>query len=196
MVAAACLTATVVLIILIIAAPALSARTPAQEKGADAIVGCWRYTGGPLVRVNGDGTMALGQMTGKWRLADAAKRAYMWNWPEIQDNAVLSEDEKTLIETSAWFTLTATRLSGGSGIVGMWQWPGGALILTVRPDGTFSAGPITGRWQAGNLGERTYTLIWPPPIHTGVLAADGQKFSGADQYGNQFAAVKEACGDD
>jgi hypothetical protein len=196
MVAAACLTATVVLIILIIAAPALSARTPAQEKGADAIVGCWRYTGGPLVRVNRDGTMALGQMTGKWRLADAAKRAYVWNWPEIQDNAVLSEDEKTLIETSAWFTLTATRLSGGSGIVGMWQWPGGALILTVRPDGTFSAGPITGRWQAGNLGERTYTLIWPPPIHTGVLAADGQKFGGADQYGNQFAAGQEACGDD
>jgi hypothetical protein len=193
MVAAACLTATVVLII---AAPALSARTPAQEKGADAIVGCWRYTGGPLVRVNRDGTMALGQMTGTWRLADAAKRAYVWNWPEIQDNAVLSEDEKTLIETSAWFTLTATRLSGGSGIVGMWQWPGGALILTVRPDGSFSAGPITGRWQAGNLGERTYTLIWPPPIHTGVLAADGQKFGGADQYGNQFAAGQEACGDD
>jgi hypothetical protein len=135
-------------------------------------------------------------MTGKWRLADAAKRAYVLNWPEIQDNAALSEDEKTLLETSPWFTLTATRMSGGSGIVGMWQWPGGGITLSIRPDGTFSAGPISGRWQKGNLGERTYLLIWPPPIHTGVLAEDGQKFSGADQYGNQFAAGKEACGDD
>ena len=93
------------------------------------------------------------------------------NWPEIQDNAVLSADEKTLTETSAWFTLNATRMSGGSGIVGMWQWPGGALILTIRPDGAFSAGPINGRWQAANLGERTYLLYgrprrtpacWPP----------------------------------
>ena len=70
-----------------------------------------------------------------------------------------------------------------------------ALILTIRSDGTFSAGPISGRWQAANLGERTCTLTWPPPIHTGVLAADGQKLAGADQYGNQFAAGREAYAD-
>ena len=69
-----------------------------------------------------------------------------------------------------WVTLNATRMAGESGIVGMWQWPGGALILTIRPDNTFTAGPISGRWQAANLGDRTYTLIWPPPIHTGTLA--------------------------
>jgi hypothetical protein len=33
-------------------------------------------------------------------------------------------------------------------------------------------------------------------IHTGVLAAAGQKLAGADQYGNQFAAGRDACGDD
>ena len=86
-------------------------------------------------------------------------------------------------------------MAGESGIVGMWQWPGGALIVTIRPDNTFTAGPISGRWQAANLGDRTYTLILPPPIHTGTLARDGQKFSGADQYGNQFVAGKESCPD-
>lgn len=171
-------------------------RTSAQATPSDAFIGCWRYSNGLAFRVQGDGTMAMGQVRGKWRLSDAAKRAYVLNWPEIEDNAVLSADEKTLTETSAWFTLNATRMSGGSGLVGMWQWPGGALILAIRSDGTFTAGPITGRWQAANLGDRTYTLMWPAPIHTGVLAADGQKFAGADQYGNQFAAGKDSCGED
>ena len=166
-----------------------------QPGTADALLGCWRYSSGPVIRVRSDGSVTFGQITGKWRLADAAKQAYVLNWPEIQDNAVVSEDNKTLTETSAWFTLTATRMSGGSGIVGMWQWPGGALILTVRADKTFSAGPINGGWQPAEVGERTFTLTWPGPIHTGVLAPDGQKFSGADQYGNQFAAAKEPCGE-
>ena len=38
-------------------------------------------------------------------------------------------------------------------------------------------------------------MIWPPPIHTGTLAPDGQKLSGADHYGNQFANGKESCQD-
>jgi hypothetical protein len=33
-------------------------------------------------------------------------------------------------------------------------------------------------------------------IHTGVLAAAGQKLAGAYQYGNQFAAGRDAWGDD
>ena len=168
---------------------------PTQSSAPDALVGCWRYSTGLVVKVDKDGTMAMGQVKGKWRQADAAKRVYVWNWPEIQDNAIVSADGKTLTETNPWFTLNATRMAGESGIVGMWQWPGGALILTIRPDNTFTAGPISGRWQAANLGDRTYTLIWPPPIHTGTLAPDGQKFSGADQYGNQFVAGKESCPD-
>jgi len=196
-VAAACLAAAVVPILAMTSPPAHTSlmQNGMQAGATDTLVGCWRFSNGLAVRVNGDGTMAMGQLTGKWRLSDAAKRAYVLNWPEIQDNAVLSVDEKTLTETSPWFTLNATRMSGGSGIVGMWQWPGGALILTIRSDGTFSAGPISGRWQAANLGERTYTLTWPAPIHTGALAPDGQKFAGADQYGTPFAAGREACGD-
>jgi hypothetical protein len=157
-------------------------------------VGCWRFSNGQVARVEKDGTLAMGQLKGKWRLADPAKRVYVMNWPEILDNAVLSADEKTLTETNPWFTLNATRMSGGSGIVGMWQWPG-TLILTVRADNTFSLGPVTGKWKPGELGERTYTLIWPPPVHTGVLAPDGQKIGGADQYGTAFAGGKETCGD-
>ena len=170
-----------------------SARATSQSSAPDAMVGCWRYSNGLVVNVDKNGTMTMGQVKGKWRQADAAKRVYVWSWPEIQDNAIVSADGKTLTETNPWFTLNATRMAGDSGIVGMWQWPGGALILTIRPDNTFAAGPISGRWQAANLGERTYTLIWPPPIHTGTLAPDGQKFSGADQYGNQFATAKESC---
>ena len=41
----------------------------------------------------------------------------MINWPEILDNAVLSADEKALTETNPWFTLNATRMSGGTSIV-------------------------------------------------------------------------------
>jgi hypothetical protein len=167
---------------------AAQAATPAE------FVGCWRFNNGQLVRVEKDGTLAMGQLKGKWRLAEPAKRVYVMNWPEILDNAVLSADEKTLTETNPWFTLNATRMSGGAGIVGMWQWPG-TLILTVRADNTFSLGPVTGKWKPGELGERTFTLIWPPPVHTGVLAPDGQKIGGADQYGTPFAGGKETCGD-
>jgi hypothetical protein len=163
----------------------------AQSATADPFVGCWRTVGGPAWKVDANGTVTMAQVTGKWRRADAAKGTYVLTWPEIQDTAVLSADDKTLVETNPWFTLTATRISGGTGIVGMWQWPG-TLVLAIKPDGTFSAGPIAGRWKAAGL-ERTYTLTWPGPIHTGTLAADGQKMTGADQYGNQFAAGKEAC---
>ena len=75
-----------------------------------------------------------------------------------------------ITETNRWFTLNATRMAGESGIVGMWQWPGGALIVTIRPDNTFTAGPISGRWQAANLGDRTY--------HVDLAAADSYRDAG------------------
>lgn len=81
-----------------------------QPATPDQFVGCWRFNNGQLVRVEKDGTLTMGQLKGKWRLADPAKRVYVITWPEIQDNAVLSADEKTLTETNPWFTLTATRI--------------------------------------------------------------------------------------
>jgi hypothetical protein len=180
---------------ILFAMPVMTARGRVGQAATPAeFVGCWRFNNGQLVRVVKDGTLSMGQLKGKWRLADPDKRVYVINWPEILDNAVLSADEKTLTETNPWFTLNATRMSGGTGIVGLWQWPG-TLVLTVRADNTFSLGPVTGKWKPGELGERTYTLIWPPPIHTGILAPDGQKIAGADQYGTQFAGGKETCGD-
>ena len=153
-----------VLAVLIVTSSPSARGATGQSSPPDALVGCWRYSNGLVVKVDKDGTMAMGQVKGKWRPADATKRVYVWTWPEIQDNAIVSADGKTLTETNPWFTLNATRMAGESGIVGMWQWPGGALILTIRPDNTFTAGPISGRWQAANLGDRN--------VHVDLAAAD------------------------
>ena len=72
-----------------------------QSSAPDEMVGCWRYSNGLVVNVDKNGTMTMGQVKGKWRQADAAKRVYVWNWPEIQDNAIVSADGKTLTEASA-----------------------------------------------------------------------------------------------
>ncbi len=111
-----------------------------QGATPDPFVGCWRTVGGPAWKVDAKGTVTLAQVTGKWRRPDAAKSTYVLTWPEIQDTAVLAADEKSLVETNAWFTLSATRISGGTGIVGLWQWPG-TLVLAIKADGTFNAGP-------------------------------------------------------
>jgi hypothetical protein len=47
-----------------------------QPATPDQFVGCWRFNNGQLVRVEKDGTLTMGQLKGKWRLADPAKRVY------------------------------------------------------------------------------------------------------------------------
>ena len=181
------------------AGPAQVPGTPlAGVQPSNPIVQCWLWSNGVQVAFNGDGTMTYGptpygQITGRWRAADPARRTYIFNWPGPIDTAVVSADGTTLAESSPWFVVTSTRASQGTGIVGWWRWPNGVVVM-IEPDGTFRAGPIAGTWQAANSAERTYTLRWPELTNTVTMSDDRRRLDGADQYGNRFAAVKsDAC---
>jgi hypothetical protein len=106
---------------ILFAMPVMTARGRVGQAATPAeFVGCWRFNNGQLVRVVKDGTLSMGQLKGKWRLADPDKRVYVINWPEILDNAVLSADEKTLTETTRGSRSTRracreARASSGSG---------------------------------------------------------------------------------
>ena len=180
------------------AAPSAPAQIPAAPmsgaQAADPIARCWLWSNGVQVAFNGDGTMTygptpLGQVTGRWRAADPARRSYIFNWPGPIDTAVVSADGTTLLESSPWFVVTSTRASQGTGIVGWWKWPNGVVVM-IEPNGTFRAGPIAGTWRAENGAGRAFTLTWPELTNTVTMSDDRQRLDGADQYGNRFAAVK------
>ena len=126
------------------------------------------------------------------RMVDSVKSVYNFTWPEPVDNAVLSNGGRTLSGANQYgFTMSATRISGGSGIVGNWHWFNGAIV-NIRPDGSLNAGPLIGRWSGGG---QNYQLIWPKPVDTVTLAADHQSLQGGNQYGVPVAGSRLAnCG--
>ena len=129
---------------------------------------------------------------GRWRLVDSVKSVYNFTWPEPVDNAVLGNGGRTLSGANQYgFTMSATRISGGSGIVGNWHWFNGAIV-NIRPDGSLNAGPLVGHWSGGG---QNYQLTWPKPVDTVTLASDQQSLQGGNQYGVPVAGSRLAnCG--
>ena len=158
----------------------------------DPIVGCWKWSNNVTVDIRKDGSMTAVTFPGRWRLVDSVKSVYNFTWPEPVDTAVLSNGGRTLSGANQYgFTMSATRISGGSGIVGNWHWFNGAIV-NIRPDGSLNAGPLIGRWSGGG---QNYQLIWPKPVDTVTLAADHQSLQGGNQYGVPVAGSRLAnCG--
>jgi TIR domain len=170
--------------------PASPGGTPVS---GDPLVGCWHWFNNVTVTVNPDGTMIAGPFTAHWRVTDSARRIYHFTWPEAVDSVALSPDGRTLTGGNQYgFRMSATRLSPGPEISGFWRWYNG-VVVTISPDGRFTVGNISGRWQSTPQGG--YALSWPDPVDTVTLSSDHQRLSGSNQYGVHVSGTKmTACG--
>lgn len=159
---------------------------------SDPLVGCWQWFNSVPVTIRSDGTMTAASFTARWRLVDSTQHVYTLTWPEAVDNMVVARDERSLSGGNQYgFSVTAYRVSYGSGLVGAWRWPNGGIIV-VRPDGTFTVGNIIGHWRTTNAAARSYAMTWPNPVDTVTLSADGQRVSGANQYGIPISGTRSA----
>ena len=189
--------------------PPLSARNPPASKTpptrttpieptavqpvSDPIVGCYQWFNNAPVVIRADRTITGGPFTGRWRVIDAARHSYTFAWPEaVLDTITISPDQRSLSGGNQYgYPTSGTRISGTSGLPGIWRWPNGVPI-TVSPNGTFSAGPLRGRWQVLDSSRGVYTLTWPAPIDTVTLS--GSRISGMNQYGIAISGTRTgAC---
>src|SRR4030095_7000287 len=139
----------------------------------DPIVGCWKWSNNVTVEIRRDGSMTAVTFPGRWRLVDSVKSVYSFTWPEPVDNAMLSNGGRNLSGANQYgFTMSASRISAGPGIVGTWRCCNGAII-NIRADGTMNAGPLAGHWR--DAGGSNYQLTWPKPIDTVTLAPTPQQ---------------------
>ena len=159
----------------------------------DPILGCWHWFNNVQVAINSDGSMIAGPFTAHWQLADAGRRVYHFTWPPAVDTVTLSGDGRTLSGGNQYgVPMTAARLSFGPEIAGSWRWYNGVMV-SIRPDGTFTAATISGRWQMTTPG--AYALTWPNPVDTVTMSADHRRVSGSNQYGFHISGTKSgACG--
>ncbi|MGE0360778.1 MAG: toll/interleukin-1 receptor domain-containing protein [Vicinamibacterales bacterium] len=75
-------------------------------------------------------------------------------------------------------------------LVGCWRYANNATV-EVRPDGTTRTGPFDGTWRGSG---RRFTLVWPEPVDTLTLSADGRRLNGANQYGIAVNATRVSGG--
>lgn len=160
----------------------------------DSIVGCYQWFNNQPVVIHADGTLTGGPFTAHWRLMSAARREYAITWPEATDTVTLSADQQSLSGGNQYgFPASGTRISGRSGLVGVWRWPNGVPVV-VAPNGIFTAATFHGRWDTEDATRGVYTLTWPNPVDSLTLSADGSRLSGANQYGVTISGVKtEPC---
>ncbi len=157
----------------------------------DPIVGCYQWFNNQPVKIHPDGTMlAAGTIVGRWRLVNAAQRAYSFTWPPAVDTVTISADQRTLNGGNQYgFPTSGARSIGTSGLVGIWIWVNGVPV-TVAPNGTFSAATFRGTWRASDASRGIYTLTWPNPVDSVTLSADGTIVSGQNQYGVAISGTK------
>lgn len=87
----------------------------------------------------------------------------------------------------------AGRAAGGAetpALVGCWRHANNAVV-EVRADGTARVAPFDGAWHGSG---RRFTLVWPEPVDTLTLSADGRRLNGANQYGIAVFATRTAGG--
>jgi hypothetical protein len=92
-------------------------------------------------------------------------------------------------QTSAPATRPA-RGTSDAALVGCWRYANNATI-EVRADGTTHTGPFDGTWRGSG---RRFTLVWPEPVDTLTLSADGRRLSGGNQYGIAVTATRVSGG--
>jgi hypothetical protein len=160
--------------------------------GRDPILGCWQWFNNVPVTIHPDGRLVAGPFTAHWQRAGG--RAYHFTWPEAVDAVTLSGDQNSLNGGNQYgFPMSATRAAPGAGIAGAWRWGNGAIVM-IRPDGTFTVGPFSGRWST--TGQNTFNLTWPNPVDSVSLSSDSRRISGHNQYGVTISGTRTAgsCG--
>jgi hypothetical protein len=168
-------------------------RSTPVEPTSDPIVGCYQWFNNAPVVIRADRTITGGPFTGQWRVNDAARHSYTFAWPEaVVDTITISPDQRSLNGGNQYgYPTSGTRVTGTSGLPGIWRWPNGVPI-TVSPNGTFAAGPLRGKWQSLDSSRGVYTLTWPAPVDTVTLS--GSRISGMNQYGIAISGTRTgAC---
>jgi hypothetical protein len=167
---------------------------PVVTSGVDPIVGCYQWFNNGAVVIRANGTMQGGPFPGRWKLVNAATRAYTFTWPQAVDTVTISADQKTLSGGNQYgYPASGTRILGGKGLVGIWNWTNGSPV-TITDDGKFLTAQFVGTWRTVNAAQRIYALTWPDPVDSVTLSADGTHVSGQNQYGVTISGVKTgAC---
>jgi hypothetical protein len=173
--------------------PATVKRTsPTPHSNVDPIVGCYQYSnGGPAV-IHADGTLkGSGPWIGRWAVV-APAHVYTFTWPVMIETLTISPDQRSMSGGNQFgFPITGGRVSGTSGLAGTWRWANGWTV-NVASNGTFSSPPYSGTWHATDASRGIYEMFWPAPVDSVTLV--GTHFSGVNQYGVGFSAVKTgAC---
>ncbi len=173
---------------------------PNPSAGPDPIVGCYIWFNNAPVVIRADHTMTGGPFTATWQVMNAAKRAYMFTWPQpVVDTVTVNPDQQALSGSNQYgFPIVGTRTSGSSGLVGTWNWYFGEMAVSVTANGrysqTISAGTFSGTWQQEPWKAGTYLMTASElPRDSVTLSADGTHISGADQYGLAITGVREPC---
>lgn len=167
-----------------------------------SVVGCWSWFNNSAAIFRSDGTVADGPFVAQWRLADPARQIYTITWPKAVDSVVLSADRMRVTGANQYgFPVSVSRVGGmnsGAGlrgsdpIVGTWRLANGQDV-TLRGDGTLAAGTLVGQWKSINPMARAYNFIWPEPVDTLTLSADGLHLVGGNQYGVKTGGTKVAA---
>lgn len=158
----------------------------------ETLPGCYQWFNNQPVVIHRDGRIVGGPFTGRWQLmtASADKRTYTFTWPEATDTVTVAPDQQSLSGQNQYgFPTSGTRMSPGTGVVGVWRWPNGVPV-TVAPNGTFTAATFHGQWRAVDPARGIYTLTWPKPVDSVALSADSTHISGSNQYGIAISGVR------
>jgi hypothetical protein len=167
--------------------------SPSVHGNVDPIVGCYQYSnGGPAV-IHADGTMkGSGPWKGRWAVV-APGHVYTFTWPVMIETLTISPDQRSMSGGNQFgYPITGGRVSGTSGLAGTWRWANGWTV-NVASNGTFTSPPYSGTWRASDASRGIYEMFWPAPVDS-VTLVGGSRFSGVNQYGVGFSAVKTgAC---
>ena len=173
---------------------------PAATTAAN-LVGCWLWFNKTSLVARSDGTTIDGPFIARWQLTDPARQVYTITWPKSVDTITLTPDGLRLSGANQYgFPVNATRISGEKfrglgGIVslpGTWQWYNGVTV-TIDKNGTLQAGSLVAQWKLMDPVRRTYNIIWPEPVDTLALSADGLHLTGGNQYGVATGGTKVAA---
>ncbi|MGA8268773.1 MAG: caspase family protein [Candidatus Acidiferrales bacterium] len=177
---------------------------PPATPSASAVAslgGCWLWFNKTSLIVRSDGTATDGPFVAHWQLADPARQVFTITWPRSVDTITLTPDGLRLSGANQYgIPVSATRTSGGKfgavtgmvNIVGTWQWYNGVTV-TIDKNGTLQGGTVTAQWKLMDPLRRTYNLIWPEPVDTLTLSADGLHLTGGNQYGFSTGGTKVAA---
>lgn len=172
--------------------PGAGTTAPGAASG-DPILGCWRWGNGAFVSIRGDGTITAAPFTGQWRALGG--RRYGFTWPEPVDTLALSADGRQLTGGNQYgAAVTATRVSGGPDLPGLWQW-GGVLTTVLDANGGVHAGSLNGTWALADRTQRLYRVTWPKMQDDVTLSDDASSIQGGNQYGVSVSGVRlQDCG--